>query len=112
MAYRDLELLAGDMRCLSVSLGAVNNEKFYITEMGYADFILRTDYGIQSSFGLYLEGGLLSYTVNEKFDKSGDFKFAFDWEIGYAEKIGDIGFLIGMHVVQLNSVQLSLGIGF
>jgi ElaB/YqjD/DUF883 family membrane-anchored ribosome-binding protein len=42
MAYRDLELLAGDMRCLSVSLGAVNNEKFYITEMGYADFILRT----------------------------------------------------------------------
>lgn len=42
MAYRDLELLAGDMRCLSVSLGAVFNEKYYISEMGNADFILRT----------------------------------------------------------------------
>lgn len=42
MAYRDLELLAGDMRCLSVSLGAVNNEKYFIREMGEADFILKT----------------------------------------------------------------------
>lgn len=42
MAYRDLELLAGDMRCLSVALGAINNEKYYIKEMGDADFILDT----------------------------------------------------------------------
>lgn len=42
MAYRDLELLAGDMRCLSVSLGAIANEKYYIREMGNADFILST----------------------------------------------------------------------
>jgi hypothetical protein len=42
MAYRDLELLAGDMRCLSVSLGAIYNEKYFIREMGDADFILRT----------------------------------------------------------------------
>ena len=40
MAYRDLELLAGDMRCLSVSVGAINNEKYYIKEMGLADFML------------------------------------------------------------------------
>jgi ElaB/YqjD/DUF883 family membrane-anchored ribosome-binding protein len=42
MAYRDLELLSGDMRCLSVALGAINNEKYYIKEMGEADFILDT----------------------------------------------------------------------
>jgi len=42
MAYRDLELLAGDMRCLSVSLQAVENEKYYIKEMGNADFVLNT----------------------------------------------------------------------
>jgi hypothetical protein len=42
MAYRDLELLAGDMRCLSVSLGAIANEKYYIREMGNADYILCT----------------------------------------------------------------------
>lgn len=42
MAYRDLELLAGDMRCLSVSLGAIQNEKYYIKEMGEADYILST----------------------------------------------------------------------
>ena len=42
MAYRDLELLAGDMRCLSVSLGAIQNEKYYIKEMGEADYILDT----------------------------------------------------------------------
>lgn len=42
IAYRDLELLAGDMRCLSVSLGAIFNEKYYISEMGNAGFILRT----------------------------------------------------------------------
>jgi len=42
MAFRDLELLAGDMRCLSVSLGAINNEKYYIKEMGYADHVLQT----------------------------------------------------------------------
>jgi hypothetical protein len=42
MAYRDLELLAGDMRCLSVSLGAIANEKYYIREMGNADYILST----------------------------------------------------------------------
>jgi len=42
MAFRDLELLAGDMRCLSVSLGAIENEKYYIREMGYADHVLDT----------------------------------------------------------------------
>jgi hypothetical protein len=42
MAYRDLELLSGDMRCLSVSLGAIANEKYYIREMGNADYILST----------------------------------------------------------------------
>ncbi len=42
MAYRDLELLSGDMRCLSVSLGAIANEKYYIREMGNADSILCT----------------------------------------------------------------------
>lgn len=42
MAYRDLELLAGDMRCLSVSLGAIANEKYYIKEMGEADYVLNT----------------------------------------------------------------------
>jgi len=42
MAYRDLELLSGDMRCLSVSLGAIQNEKYYIKEMGKACFILDT----------------------------------------------------------------------
>ncbi len=40
MAYRDLELLSGDMRCLSVSLGAIANEKYYIREMGNAYYIL------------------------------------------------------------------------
>jgi vacuolar-type H+-ATPase subunit H len=34
MTYRDLELLSGDMRCLSVSSGAISNEKYYIKEMG------------------------------------------------------------------------------
>ena len=42
MAYRDLELLAGDMRCLSVAKGAIENEKYYIKEMGDADYILST----------------------------------------------------------------------
>ena len=42
MAFRDLELLAGDMRCLSVSLGAIQNEKYFIKEMGYADHVLET----------------------------------------------------------------------
>lgn len=42
MAYRDVELLAGDMRCLSVSLGAIENEKYFIQEMGKADYILNT----------------------------------------------------------------------
>jgi len=42
MAFRDLELLAGDMRCLSVSLGAIQNEKYYIKEMGYAVHVLET----------------------------------------------------------------------
>lgn len=42
MAFRDLELLAGDMRCLSVSLGAIQNEKYYVREMGYADHVLET----------------------------------------------------------------------
>lgn len=42
MAFRDLELLAGDMRCLSVSLGAIQNEKYYIKEMGYADHVFET----------------------------------------------------------------------
>ena len=42
IAFRDLELLAGDMRCLSVSLGAIQNEKYYIKEMGYAVHVLET----------------------------------------------------------------------
>jgi hypothetical protein len=42
MAYRDWELLSGDMRCLSVSLGAIQNEKYYIREMGEAAFLLST----------------------------------------------------------------------
>jgi hypothetical protein len=42
MAFRDLEFLSGDMRCLSVSLGAIANEKYYIREMGNAYYILST----------------------------------------------------------------------
>lgn len=49
MAYRDLELLAGDMRCLSVSLGAIANEKYYIREMGDADYILGTLGGLMGN---------------------------------------------------------------
>lgn len=39
-AYREIELLAGNMRCLSVALGSIQNEKFYIKEMGDVYFIL------------------------------------------------------------------------
>jgi ElaB/YqjD/DUF883 family membrane-anchored ribosome-binding protein len=42
LSYMDLEFLAGDMRCLSVANGSMNNEKYYIKEMGFADFILST----------------------------------------------------------------------
>ena len=34
MAYRDLELLAGDMRCMAVAYRAQENQQFYIAEMG------------------------------------------------------------------------------
>lgn len=34
MAYRDLELLAGDMRCMAVSFKAKENLEYYINEMG------------------------------------------------------------------------------
>jgi hypothetical protein len=34
LAYRDLELLAGDMRCMAVAYRAVENQAFYIAEMG------------------------------------------------------------------------------
>ena len=39
-AYREIELLAGDMRCLSVALSSISNEKFYIREMGLTYEIL------------------------------------------------------------------------
>ena len=39
-AYREIELLAGNMRCLSVALGSIQNEKFYIQEMGEVYYIL------------------------------------------------------------------------
>lgn len=50
MAYRDVELLAGDMRCLSVSLGAIGNEKYYIKEMGDAAHILSIFSRVKSEF--------------------------------------------------------------
>ncbi len=78
----------------------------------FADFILRSNMGVRFNNGIYIEGGVLGYTINEKFDKSGDFCYAFDWEFGYAEKINGIGLLLGLHVVQLNSAQFSIGIGF
>ena len=39
-AYREIELIAGDMRCLSVALGAISNEKFYIREIGNSFIVL------------------------------------------------------------------------
>ncbi len=34
MAYRDLEFLAAEMRCLSIAFGASMNLKYYVMEMG------------------------------------------------------------------------------
>lgn len=78
----------------------------------YADFILRSNFGARFNNGIYIEGGALCYTIDEKFDDTGDYYFAFDWEFGYAEKINGVGLLLGLHVVQFNSAQFSLGIGF
>lgn len=78
----------------------------------YADFILRSNFGTRFNNGIYIEGGALCYTIDKKFDDTGDFYYAFDWEFGYAEKINGIGLLLGLHVVQFNSAQLSIGIGF
>ncbi len=36
ISYRDLEILAADMRCLCVSLQSTSSEKYYIREMSYA----------------------------------------------------------------------------
>lgn len=79
----------------------------------YADFILRTDIGNRTNFGLYYEIGALTYTIDSKYDKSdNDIHFAYDWELGYADKYGSLAFSCGLHFVQFNSMQFSLGIGF
>ena len=78
----------------------------------YSDFILRSNFGTRFNNGIYVEGGVLLYTIDEKFDDSGEYYYAFDWEFGYADKINGVGLLVGLHVVQLNSAQISLGIGF
>ena len=91
------------------------NNTVYTGAYGYnefADFILRSNFGARFNNGIYIEGGALCYTIDEKYDDTGDYYFAFDWEFGYAEKINGVGLLLGLHVVQFNSAQLSLGIGF
>jgi len=34
MAYRDMEFLAAEMRCLSIAFAATMNLKYYVREMG------------------------------------------------------------------------------
>ena len=42
MAYRDLEFLAAEMRCLSIAFGASMNLKYYVMEMGKIANIIDT----------------------------------------------------------------------
>jgi len=42
MVYRDLEMLAADMRCLSMALSANENEKYFLKEMGEAHEMIIT----------------------------------------------------------------------
>jgi hypothetical protein len=42
MSYRDLEFLAAGMRCYSVSVGAIQNQKYYIREMAQCSMIIDT----------------------------------------------------------------------
>ena len=42
MAYRDLEFLAAEMRCLSIAFAATENLKYYIMEMGNVANIIDT----------------------------------------------------------------------
>ena len=87
------------------TVGYGNNE--------YASAILRTDIGHRGAGGFYAEIGLLTYNVNSTIDANDtDLHFIIDWEFGYAEKFGGIGLLVGLHVVEFNSAQISLGIGF
>jgi len=42
MAYRDVEFLAAGMRCYSVSVGAIQNQKYFIKEMAQCSMVIDT----------------------------------------------------------------------
>lgn len=48
MAYRDVEFLAAGMRCYSISVGSLENQKYYIREMAKCSQIIDTYEGFVS----------------------------------------------------------------